>query len=305
MLKDIFISPQVFTEPTVNPDSWKDIKYLLENILNSGYIIGLKRKRWIKETKSNISKLEPKAKGYLLKLITTMNDRERIVDHPILESDFEGEADWLNLALKLHEKRHLHSIFSTHTQGNVLSPECLEDMNITAEYGVSGSQKFLLSSENIKKILTPFLSYAKKLTIIDPFFYIHNSGTERSLRIIAKILSERRGERQPGSIVVNCRDSDKEILPRQKWRKILLDINKETGQAIGINIWKQKYDSIKMHDRYLITNQSGLVSAAGTDINDFKESEWSIKDHGELQEILAKYKSNSSPFELIDSFSTE
>ena len=99
MLKDIFISPQVFTEPTINQDSWKDIKHLLENILNSGYVIGLKRKRWIKETNSNISKLEPKIKDHLMALIKILKDRERIVDHPTAEIDFGNESDWLKLVL--------------------------------------------------------------------------------------------------------------------------------------------------------------------------------------------------------------
>jgi len=307
MLKDIFISPQVFTEPTINQDSWKDIKHLLENILNSGYVIGLKRKRWIKETNSNISKLEPKIKDHLMALIKILKDRERIVDHPTAEIDFGNESDWLKLVLKLHEKRCLHSIFSTHSQESMLSPECLEDMNISVEYGISGSQTFLLSSENIKKILTPFLSYAKKLTIIDPYFYIHKKESQESLRIIAKMLSERRGEKQPGSIVVNCRFTDRdrdEAFPIPKWQSIIENISKDSGQTIEINCWEQQSYSIRMHDRYLITNQSGLVSAAGTNVHDFQQSEWSIKDHRELQEVLAQYKPNSSPFKLIHRLST-
>ena len=65
-----------------------------------------------------------------------------------------------------------------------------------------------------------------------------------------------------------------------------------------IRVWDRKIDSIKLHERYIITDQVGIVSGAGTDKDDYQQSEWSIKDYGTLDEILRQYKENSSPFEL-------
>ena len=70
------------------------------------------------------------------------------------------------------------------------------------------------------------------------------------------------------------------------------------GHSINIFVWERKYDSIKLHDRYIITDQAGIVSAAGTDRDDYQQSEWSIKDYDTLDEILRQYKENSSPFQL-------
>lgn len=306
MLKDIFICPQVFTEPTLNSSNWKDIKYLLENIMNSGYIVALKRKKWIRDTNWNISKLEPKVKYQLLELIKVLKSRERIVEHPISESNIDEESDWLKYALQLHEKRHLFSILSSNALESTLTLEQLEETNINEKYGVTGSKRFTLSSENIEKLLIPFLSYAKKLTVVDPYFYIDTAGSESSLRIIAKLLGERRGSHQSGSIVINCSSEKRNINSYKKtWRNILLDIKNETGHVIEINIWARKEDSIRMHDRYLITNQSGLVSAAGTSVYELQQSEWSIKDYREHDDILSQYKPNSSPFNLICKISTE
>ena len=53
-----------------------------------------------------------------------------------------------------------------------------------------------------------------------------------------------------------------------------------------------------MHDRYIITDQSGISSAAGIDKDDSQQSEWSIKDYSSLNGILEQYKENSSPFDL-------
>lgn len=307
MLKDVFICPQVFTEPTLNSSNWKDIKYLLENIMNSGYIVALKRKQWIRDANGNISKLEPKVKDPLLKLIKVLKSRERIVEHPISESTIDEESDWLNYALQLNEKRPLFSIFSNSALESTLTLEQLEETNINEKYGLTGSKRFTLSSENIEKLLIPFLSYAKKITIIDPYFHIHESRYADSLRIIAKLLGERRGEKQACTIIVNCKWADKINTNdrKNKWKKTISDIKNESGQSVEINCWEEQEGSIKMHDRYLITNQSGLVSAAGTNIDDNQQSEWSIKDYREQEDILSQYKSNSSPFNLIYKISTE
>jgi len=66
----------------------------------------------------------------------------------------------------------------------------------------------------------------------------------------------------------------------------------------------ERGNSIKMHDRYLFTNQCGLVCAAGTNIDDRQQSEWSIKDYRELETMLCQYKPNSTPFDLLEQIST-
>ncbi len=299
MLKDIFISPQVFTEPTINPDNWRDIRDLLENIMNSGYLIGLREKSWIRDSNWNISKLEPKVKDRFLRIISTLKDRERIVGHPLEDVILENEIDWLSHVNELHRKRNLHSIFSTHADQMIHGPDYLGDIIISEEYGITGSQRFVLSSACIEAILTPFLSYARKITIIDPYFYIDLDRCENSLRMIASLLGERRGMHQVGSITIHCRsDESRKNNLHKTWANCIKDIKFTSGHKIEINCWRQKESSIKMHDRYLITNQAGLVSAAGTNVDDFQQSEWSIKKYGELQSVLIQYKENSSPFEF-------
>jgi hypothetical protein len=304
MLKEVFITPQVFTEPTINSSSWKDIKYLLESLLNSGYLIGGNRKKWIKDVRWNISFLEPRVKDRLMHIISGLKDRDRIVDHPSLDSQIENEQDWLVFVLKLNAQRNLNSIFATHSQKHILSPEQLEDIDISDRFGVGGSQSLVLSSDNISNILIPFLSYAKKLTIVDPYFYLHETRYEQSLRIMANLLGERRGERQACTIVINCKWASKLNNYKNVWKNIKAKIQDESDHKIEIYCWEEQENSIKMHDRFLITNQSGLVSAAGTNVDDLQQSEWSIKDYRERDNILSNYKENSSPFKLMHHVST-
>jgi hypothetical protein len=305
MLKEVFISPQVFTPPTINPYSWKDVKYLLENLRDSGYIIGIRRKKWIKEVMWNISHLEPKVKDHLMHIVSSLKDRDRIVDHPMAESVIEEESGWLDFILKLNEQRNLYSIIATHPENNIMSLEQLEDININDKFGIAGSKSFILSESNMESILLPFLSYAKKITIIDPYFYVNYERYENSLKLIANMLGERRGETQPGSIVINCKWETKHNHYKKFWGNVIDDIYKYYGHRVDIFAWEEREGEVKMHDRYLISNQSGLVSAAGTNIDDLQQSEWSIKDYKELGNVLANYKENSSPFNLIHSVSTE
>ena len=306
MLKEVFISPQVFTEPTINPYNWKDIKYLLENLKSSGYIIGVRRKKWIKDVMWNISRLEPKVKDHLMHILTGLKDRDRIVDHPISEDTIEAESGWLEFILKLNELRSLHSIIATHSDQNMMSLDQLEDVNINDEYGISGSNSFMLSEENMEIILLPFLSYAKKITIIDPYFYLNYDRYENSLNLIARMLGERRGElRQVGSITIHCKWASKLNNYKKVWANIIGDIHERYGHTINVFAWEECDGDLKMHDRYIISNQAGLVSAAGTNIDDLQQSEWSIKDYRELGTIMAHYKENSSPFKLMHTFSSQ
>jgi len=84
----------------------------------------------------------------------------------------------------------------------------------------------------------------------------------------------------------------------EKWKKTILKISGAYGHSLELYAWEGVDYSIKLHDRYIITNQSGLVSAAGTDTDDRQQSEWSIKDYGELNKILSQYNENCSPFKL-------
>jgi hypothetical protein len=305
MLKEVFISPQVFTEPTINRYSLKDVKFLLENLKMSGYLVGIGKHKWRRDVRSRISRLDKSFQDKLNNLITILHKRNRIVDFPIQDNTISDESEWLELVLQLHEQRNLYSIFATHSGKNILSLESLDDVDIPEEYGLSGSKRIKLSENNMGEILLPFLSYAKKLTIVDPFFYVNNQNTKTSLELIASMLGERRGNQLKGSIDIHCRwDWNAKPKPnRREWPKIIKKIHDDYGHSICIKTWEQQPGDIRIHDRYLITNQGGLVSAAGTSIDAFKNSEWSIKDYGELAAVKDDYKDNSSPFELEDTIS--
>ncbi len=308
MLKEVCITPQVFDNEHLDLSNWKDIKNLLDAITESGYIVGLNSKDWTKTVLENIRVLEPKIKDKLFNVISTLKDRDRIVRHPKSQDIMlDSEDSWYKLAESLDVLRHFYKIITTKAYSDeVLTLEELEDINIYQEFGISGSQHSVKSIENLNKILLPFLSYSKKLTIIDPYFYLNSSRYEETLKVVAKCFMERRGEIGKGSIIINCKYDDQKHTDYvlKEWQKVLVRMSEQFPHTFTINAWCVRYGELKMHDRYFITNQSGLVSAAGADKDDRQQSEWSLKDYRDLNTVISQYKVNSSPFDLKRTITT-
>jgi hypothetical protein len=65
-----------------------------------------------------------------------------------------------------------------------------------------------------------------------------------------------------------------------------------------VNVWSRKEEEIKLHERYIITDQAGIFAGAGTDKDDFQQSEWSIKKYETLGEIKDQYEENAGVYEL-------
>ncbi len=312
MFKEICIMPQVFSSENITDSNWKDVKAMLEALTNSGFIVGLNNKQWTSTVLENINDLPERVRGRFLDVMAILKDRERIVGHPKdAQSTDDSEGSWLQVATNLNALRPFYKIIATESHhGQVLSVGELEDINISDTFGITGSHHYLKTKENLTHVLRPFLSYAKKLTIIDPYLYLHRRRNQDSLRIIAEEFRYRRGEREAGKIVIHCKWEDRptQIQTKDdvgKWRAFLQDFSKKSVHEIEINAWKTVSNAQKLHDRYLITNQGGLVSAAGTDKDDLQQSEWSMKDYKETSEILSQYNENSSPFSLKCRISAE
>ncbi len=84
-----------------------------------------------------------------------------------------------------------------------------------------------------------------------------------------------------------------------KWRSICRHIHSNYGHTLTIYVWKEKQGGIKMHERYLVTNQIGLVVGAGLDVNDRSTSEFGLNQYNELNDITSPFDKNNPSFDLI------
>lgn len=312
MLKEICITPQVFECHNIDLSNWKEILNVLESIGDSGYILGLNNKEWSRTVQYNINKLEPKIKDRLRSILTLLKDRGRIAGHPKkdgCELEDSNEDDWFKIAIQLDSIRKFYEIIATKSfDGKAISIKQLDDINIYGKFGIAGSRQYLQTSINIHNILIYFLSYAKKVTVIDPYFNLANRNYIETLKILAETFGERRGCRNKGIIRIHCKwdECNKKVYQKnpsegkksdaERWQQELIEVSEKYGHDVELCAWE--VINKKLHDRYIITNQSGLVSAAGTARDNKQQSEWSIKDYRELNNILSQYTENANIFKL-------
>ncbi len=301
MLKEICITPQVFDNEHLDKSNWLYIKFLLETIKNSGYILGLNNSDWYKKVLENTNKLESEEiKEKLISILCLLKDRGRIRGHPKSNINPLNEDDWIEIIKNLDEIRAFYSIIATeHYLKYNINIKDLEDIDISEFYGVIGSHHSMKSEQELESIFLPLLSYARKLTIIDPYFYIHEERYETTLKLISKLFKERRGVRDKGNFTINCKWDEKIENKFNKWQKLLNDIFQDFGHIITIQLWSRKAnDELKLHERYLITESAGLYVGAGADKDDYQQSEWGLKEYYQLDEIRSQYLENAGVFKL-------
>ena len=103
MFKEVCITPQVFSSENITDSNWKDVKNLLEALSNSGFIVGLNNKEWLRTVLDNINLLPTTIRERFLKVMMILKDRERIVGHPNQgQSGGAGEDSWLQVATQLN-----------------------------------------------------------------------------------------------------------------------------------------------------------------------------------------------------------
>ncbi len=277
MLKDIVLDANVFSPDYCDRASSKELKSLLEAISNSGYIVVPEGGHWDQQVFENVNALPPKIKERLMTVLKILVDRKRIVIQPVSNID--------------SEENDFHS-------NNEISLEDLEDVNIHDTFGITGSAQSAKTKDKMEEILFPFLSYARKLWIIDPYFYLESPRYQETLKIACRALRERRHHNHKARIEIHCKWNEDKRQHLELWRQQIFKFSDFYEHDIRVTLWQSKKGNYKMHDRYFITEQSGLVSASGTDRDVLQFSEWSIKDYTELHTVLSQYRINSSPFKL-------
>lgn len=344
MLKEICITPQIFKNSNSEPE-FERIKFMLQSIKVGGYIIDLNNGDWYKEVNTlinNIADIEKwkskeiskefyknrlKIQGYLKDIIVLLKDRDRICGHPKNMKDPKNENDWIEISKELNKQRNFSAIVATkHFFKNILTLDDLSAIDYPEIFGLTGTKHHTKTEVELKNIFKTFLSYARKVTIIDPYFDISENRYKTTLNLIAETFRNKRGNKTGGHIVINLSKKkfiiEKEIkdmtkyeieklfserveLKYKKWKNVINDIFKKYNHTLEINIWDRKDDdATKMHDRYIITNQAALVSPSGMDKDDYQLSDWGIKDYDSGVSMLAKYnkprndKEDNSIFKL-------
>ncbi len=312
MLKDICITPQVFDSEHLDNTNAPYLKILLQMIKRSGYIVGLNNKEWISATLQTINDNDQlKNKHMFIKLIYNLKKVERIVGQPKGKIQASSEKDWVLVSDELNRIRQFYVRLATEAfDENIFASTLLEEIDIDEKFGMPGAKHYLKTKETFINVLAPLLSYSKKIVVIDPYFNVSKQTASQdyktTLCIIAQYLGERRGNRDPqgGTIIIHRSSKDIETINLKIWQKVINEIYDKYKHIITIKVWNKgnrELNERQLHERYIIATDKklGMSIGAGLDISELTESEFSIKESSDLDEIVSQYNNNNSVFDLF------
>lgn len=295
MLYDFSCTPQLFTEEALSSEK-SNMFYLqlfLKEIYKNGIIADLNNGDWKKNVLQQINSLPPMYKDKLLHLFSTLKDHNLIVGHKKFELKPSNELEWIKLAELSDDLQSFFSIVSyeqaskTQTLQDLLESERWQEERLTTHH-------IIQNEENLLSELKPILNYARKVTLIDPYFNTLKARYRTTLNLVAEQLRIQRGNAQKGTIEIHARfvlgelDDSKFI---SSWQRSSKEIFQKYGHLCKLYLW-DKADS--WHDRYIITDQCGIHVGAGLDVREDGKSTWAKLDYNTLADIVKDFRENSS-----------
>jgi hypothetical protein len=296
------ITPHVFAGNycEMNVAVQKDLLYFLKSLRHNGLIADLNKEQWQKEIFRRFRELSPSLRDRLSHLLQQLKKHNRIVAHEtIVAPKLIEERDWLEIAIRedsiepYEALLYTGSFEATHEKAMTVEELMAREEDEETEGGVLLRQ----DEEGLEAALKDFLLYARKLTIIDPFFTC-NRRDDRALRIIAKLYAKRRGERMRNRRIVLhvrfTRDQRTDMSSpayRDRWIALFEELHSDYGHEITLNAWYDSTPLKTIHDRFMITDQGGLHSGRGFGI--FQgESTWSLMSYDAMRKALNTFSPN-------------
>jgi len=318
VLYEFAITPDVF-DPSVhetNPVLGVTVVELLRGICDNGLIANLHKEAWSKHVRENrINELPQGLKDKIIACLEMLDKRQRLVRHPRgIVSDPPTDQDWLTLALNSHDLLAFHGIVLSEPLlraarcagshflelSNVLdSPQWLERRR---------SLPLQKTEKDYRQALAPILSYAKSVTLVDPYFNAQDAKYTDMLRLCSDLTGKRRHERARGRIDIHADitkqkpESADETGIVNLWRNVIQPLVAQDGHRFRVFLWRSRAGGRAFHDRYLFTSQCAISMPHGLDIEQRRTpslTTWSLLDEDVHLKSLEDYDPATSPFDLI------
>ena len=146
-------------------------------------------------------------------------------------------------------------------------------------------------------------SLCTKVTIIGLYLNPHFHHSLGSYQIILESLNSQRGMRKCAlGINIHLKYDERYIQKNIKdWERKKNEVFEAYGHKLKVFFWDDSSTSLKIHDRFIITDQYGVSVGDGLNIhssNIQKKSTWSILDNQAIVDTLDEYNENTSEYSL-------
>mgnify|MGYP001439642880 CR=1 FL=1 len=323
MLEEFAITPEIFWDDGTYPYLDK----LLTFIWKYGMIADLNDGKALSNGISQLIKNNEVEGLSVDSIIKQLKNNNRIIDCPP-SGDPQNPGEWLDLAISSPKK--------TEFFGVIASGETLKSRNLTSDpfyisfpegikFGGNQNWQFFTESESVQIIksikcyqntLAPILRNAKKIHFIDPYFNCWEQRYINTINIIHQLLNAN-SQTQKKIFIHAGYDGEKNWFPGSRtsfkkgitmWRDKVDDLAKSSTHKFSIVIWKIKPypNNTRFHDRYILTDQCGIIVPYGFDCFNMQGAEtiWSMISNTQRVRLLAKFdeefnngSSNSKSFQ--------
>jgi len=307
IFKEVTFTPSVFDKNIALESERKFEKLLniLEDIVDSGIIIGISRK-WQIKVNDSINKYEDNERSELKEIFNRLGDRVRLVSYPISKDFGDNEDMWIYQAEQISKKRAFDIIVASKDTSSTKQIDSLDRRFFKNKGAKVGKQ----SRDFMNKMLSPILSYAEVVTIIDPYFSFNHKRFLDALEIICKNLANHHGIKDKGIIDIHTSIKAMKINGEFKWQeayswsKIIKGYENKYEHPITLTIWEEVKKKDEWHERWIITNQCGISMGKGSDISEWTDSTWSLLDWEELPDIANKFDKNRNIYNYISTITS-
>ena len=303
ILKEVTFTPNTF-DKNFTLENLKRFYRLLEalnDITDSGIIVGISH-QWQKQIDKFIEQYDDCEKSEFQEIFKLLSDRHRIVIYPLNQEFGDNEDNWITQANLINQRRAFDVIVASKESKTTQQIEHIE----RGTFKNQGAKVSKQTKEFMHNMLSPILSYAEIVKIIDPYFSFEHQRFKDALEIICKNLGNHHGITEDA--VMDIQTSIKAMIENKefkwqladKWPEIIKYFEKKYGHIITLSIWEEAKEE-KWHERWIITNQCGIFIGKGSDISEWTDSTWSLLDWHALADITNKFDTNRETYTYIGS----
>jgi hypothetical protein len=319
VLYEFAMTPDLFDASIINTDRGAStiLVELLRGIAENGLLANLNGDQWLRHVIEERTKtLSPALRDKVLKLISVLNDRHRLVRHPRCMAISPGtDKEWLKLVFISHDRIPFNAIILSQS----LIDRCGRGCDALVEFFGSldsaqweSRRKRTLSltrtAAAYRTALTPILRHARSLALIDPYLNTQQSRYFDTVTICSNMLGKTGNDRIKGRIDIHAEAKNQDPFnrtvadPLAAWEQKLRPLITTDGHRFRVFLWESHPDSESMHDRFILTDKCGISVPGGLDCRTHSHpnrTDWSFLDEDVRQLHWSEYDPAVSPFNLM------
>lgn len=318
MLFEFAMTPDLFDAAVADKDSAGGIILveLLRGMAENGLLANLHKDRWLRHVvDKRVKTLPPALKDRVLKCLSLLHDRHRLVRHPkCMAGDPGNDKEWLNLAFDSHDRIPFHAIVLSQPLIDGCGRECDALVEFfgsldSAQWNDRRNRTLPLtkSTADYRAALAPILRHARSLALIDPWLNSHESRYLDTVTICSNVFGQRGHARLQGRIDIHAEAGKQRPEGRTieyyltGWEQKLRPLIIADGHRFRVFLWESLPGSESMYDRFILTDQCGIF-VHGLDCRSHSHANstvWSLLDDDVRVRKWAEYDPSGSPFRLL------